>query len=402
MWSRAPFGFSLSDSGRPGLHQSVSHTYDSKLEVIEVKPSSKRSKLDGKRPKKDTGGLYIPVAQQCKDWSTFQKLVVVVASAQALAEMKDADCRMFWRVLSAPKLQQLIVWNDVRAPKVTWDEGRFNAMFRGFVEAASQCPDSKLRRLHLPLFHSLPSERVYNYPPYVLARAQRLSQTSLTVQILSDQAPHEPGRGPLKAQYLALGSLNWNLSNMERLQLENVADHVKEVINNGDNQFLAFGLNSIVRGRTYTPYIPEWQLAKHPRVVLVHLHEFSHGYWTHHLQRIRNLTLGCHTLLLVLLAPLGYPIQQANDIRDFLVQNAEVRPQGFSSRVFVELNVKFANVMPSKPGARSEVLIAEHIVSMLYHIVDVPQRERLSMMLDLVSLLTCSFCERDQYLDHTP
>ena len=166
MWSLASSGFS--QPGRWRWPTPVYYTYSNSLEVIEVKPRSKRPVNS-----QDTGGLHTVVGNPCVDWSVFEKLLVVVASAQALAEMNDADCTMFWRVLSAPRLQQLIVWNDVRTPQELrrWGRRRFKAMFRGFVEAAIQCPEFKLRRLHLPLFHAIPNENVYNYPRGVLARA---------------------------------------------------------------------------------------------------------------------------------------------------------------------------------------------------------------------------------------
>ena len=170
----------------------------------------------------------------CQSWEEFPKLVAMVASVSALLSMNDNARRLFWRVLHAPQLQQLIVWNDL---KRAITEGQHTSLFLGLTEAATTCSTETIRKIHLPLFSPSENLLAWDYPPGVLNALQRLNPTALTVQLWS------AGSIPLQAAYLGLGNLGWT-SYTDPDTREAVQNNLDAILGNPQNKFLGFSVGN--------------------------------------------------------------------------------------------------------------------------------------------------------------
>ena len=97
-------------------HDDALRPYSEQVAFMEFKEDRLQQNQNAVIPDADRG---VPPESQCQDWSTFTRLVVVVASVDALTAMNDEDCALFWKVLHAPNLQHLVVWDDRIPARVT-------------------------------------------------------------------------------------------------------------------------------------------------------------------------------------------------------------------------------------------------------------------------------------------
>ena len=311
-----------------------------------------------------TGGTldHVNNPHDCQDWTQFPELKVMVASVSGLLSMTDDARRLFWNVLHAPQLQQLIVWNDV-ARVIRADEHA--ALFLGLVEVVNRRRDSdavRLTKIHLPLFNPSENRHAFAYPPGVLTALQGLNPTALTVQLLSAQLPPAvPGQVPLRARYLGLGNLVWDVSEDMRDTLES---NLQTILDDHQNKFIGFSV-AHVNLRDVPMVVRDVNRMPPGRIVFVTLYDFSCAHSD--MERIGSIAQA-ERMSVALLGPIGSPADIGNTLNDLLRSSYYPTTDQYGAEetktafLFVELNESFGNktTMPTL-----EATIAQNILTFL-------------------------------------